>query len=103
MRVKTRLCEMQHKEIVNLKDGSVLAYADDLLISTETAQVESLIVCGRPLLLGLFGRQPDLVIPWDSIQTIGEDAILVSVAPLPAQAPPKRAFSWKKWREFWGA
>ena len=62
MRMQTRLCEMQHKEIVNLKDGAVLGFVDDILISTGTAQVESLIVCGRPRLFGLLGKQADLVV-----------------------------------------
>ena len=94
MRMQTRLCEMQHKEIVNLKDGAVLGFVDDILISTGTAQVESLIVCGRPRLFGLLGKQADLVIPWQSIQTIGEDTILVHFeCPCKPGPPPRRGRS----------
>lgn len=97
----TRLGQLQHKEIVDLRTGAVLGYADDIVLCVETAQVQSLVVCGRPRLFGLLGRQPDLLIPWGQIQTIGEDTVLVSLEhpPTPESAPPR--LPWKKWKEFW--
>ena len=43
-----------------------------------SAQVCSLILRGRPRWFGLLGRGEDLVIPWQQIETIGEDVILVN-------------------------
>ena len=74
-----KLRSLQKKELVNIKDGSKIGYADDMIIDGETATVRTLVVYGRPKFFGLFGRQPDIIIPWQNIEIIGEDAILVSL------------------------
>ncbi len=99
--MEVRLCDLQHKEIVNLTNGAVLGFADDILLQTETAEVVSLIVCGRPRMFGLLGRQNDLVIPWSCIRTVGEDTILVAMDSSPEQCPPLRRSFRKSWKEFW--
>ena len=89
-----RFYELQKKEIVNIRDGSKIGYPDDLLYDRQTAQIKALIVYGRLRWFGLLGRQPELCIPWDDIEIIGEDAILVSTQQLPKEAQrPKR---WAK-------
>lgn len=71
------LCE---KEVVQLEQGVCLGRADDLEFDPATAQLQSLILLGRPRLLGLLGRDESLTIPWQEIETIGTDAILVHTA-----------------------
>ena len=68
------LCE---KEVVQLEQGVCLGRADDLELDPATAQLQSLILLGRPRLFGLLGRDESLTIPWQEIETIGTDAILV--------------------------
>ncbi|MGI5894478.1 MAG: YlmC/YmxH family sporulation protein [Candidatus Merdivicinus sp.] len=99
----TRLVDLQNKQIVNLKNGAMLGYADDVSICVETAKVKALIVCGRPRMFGLLGKQADLIIPWEKIRTIGEDTILVEMEGTACceAAPPRRQWYWKKWRDFW--
>ncbi len=79
------LCE---KEIVQLEQGVCLGRADDLELDPATAQLQSLILLGRPRLLGLLGRDESLIIPWQEIETIGTDAILVHTAVPEAPAAP---------------
>ena len=55
------LCE---KEVVQLEQGVCLGRADDLEFDPATAQLQSLILLGRPRLLGLLGRDESLTIPW---------------------------------------
>ncbi len=62
------LCE---KEVVQLEQGVCLGRADDLEFDPATAQLQSLILLGRPRLLGLLGRDESLTIPWQEIETIG--------------------------------
>jgi len=76
--MEIRLCELQQKEILNVKDGSKIGFADDVLIDMTEKLIKALIVRGRLRLFGLLGREPDLLIPWESIEVIGEDVILVS-------------------------
>ncbi len=72
--------DIRDKEIINLCDGVRLGYATDFEISVCDARIVSLIVpcCGG--FLGL-SRGEAIVIPWDKIECIGEDTILVKVDP----------------------
>ena len=79
------LCE---KEVVQLEQGVCLGRADDLEFDPATAQLQSLILLGRPRLLGLLGRDESLTIPGQEIETIGTDAILVHTAVPEAPAAP---------------
>ena len=79
------LCE---KEVVQLEQGVCLGRADDLELDPATAQLQSLILLGRPRLFGLLGRDESLTIPWQEIETIGTDAILVHTAVPKAPAAP---------------
>ena len=79
------LCE---KEVVQLEQGVCLGRADDLAFDPATARLQSLILLGRPRLFGLLGREENLTIPWQEIETIGTDAVLVHTQ-LPSAAPSK--------------
>lgn len=79
------LCE---KEVVQLEQGMCLGRADDLELDPATAQLQSLILLGRPRLFGLLGRDESLTIPWQEIETIGTDAILVHTAVPKTPAAP---------------
>ena len=71
--------EIREKAVVNLLDGSCFGYASDLVLDTETKSVLTLVIKGRLRFFGLFGREEDVFIPWDRIETIGKDTILVKV------------------------
>ena len=60
----------------------------DLTFDPATAQLQNLILLGRPRLFGLMGRDESLTIPWQEIETIGTDAILVHTAVPQATAAP---------------
>ena len=79
------LCE---KEVVQLEQGVCLGRADDLAFDPATARLQSLILRGRTRLFGLLGREEHLTIPWQEIETIGTDAVLVHTQ-LPSAAPSK--------------
>lgn len=83
-----RIQDLRHKEVVCIKDGTVLGCVSDVEIDTATAQLVAIVIFGRPKCFGLFGREDDCIIPWCDIQVIGEDAILVGW--LPPRPRPKR-------------
>ena len=72
--------DIREKEIINLCDGMRLGYATDFEINVCDARIVALIV---PQSGGLFGlpKGDGLVIPWERIECIGEDTILVKVDP----------------------
>ncbi len=94
--MEVKLCDLQRKEVVSVKNGVKLGFADDVTIDTEQARVRGLVVYGKLRLFGLFGRRPDVVIPWENIEVIGEDAILVSIEEL-----PKETVRRSRWAELW--
>lgn len=73
-----RIVELRHKEVINRSNGCRIGFADDVEVDTITSKVKSVIVFGRPKLFGIFGRNDDVIIPWDDIELIGEDTILVA-------------------------
>ena len=72
-----RVSELRYKEMINVTDGSRYGYVGDAELDLETGQVRALGGPGRLRLFGLLGREEDTVIPWEDIQVIGEDPILV--------------------------
>ena len=85
--------ELCAKEVVQLSNGACLGKADDLELDPQTAQIQSLQLLGRPRFFGLLGRDATLTIPWEEIDKIGVDAVLVRTElPLPE---PKSASFWQ--------
>ena len=72
-----RIYEFGYKEVIDLSDGSRLGYISDVGIDIESGQVRSAVIPRRLRLIGLLGREVDKVIPWEHIEKIGEDIILV--------------------------
>ena len=71
-----RVSEFRQKEVINVHDGRRYGYVVDVEIDLEKGVLDAIVVPGNPRLLGLFGRQPDCIIPWSHIKRIGEDIIL---------------------------
>lgn len=70
--------DIRCKEIINIKSGRRIGYADDIEFDTCTAKICRIIVYGRNRFFGLLGREEDFKICWSDIEIIGEDTILVS-------------------------
>lgn len=83
-----RITEMHNKEVINVCDGTRLGCVDDVEVDTVTARLVAIVVHGRPKMLGILGRDEDMVIPWNDISVIGEDTILVNFT-CPCQPPPR--------------
>lgn len=73
---------LRNKEVVDLRTGEKIGFADDVELDTSQGRVISLIIYGRPRAMGLMGRDDDVVIKCDDIRLIGEDTILVETAGL---------------------
>lgn len=72
-------CELREKEVINLCDGTLLGRPYDFEFNVYEGVITALIV---PRSGGLFGfsRADDLIIPWNQIERIGTDAILVRIS-----------------------
>ena len=71
------LTDLRNKEVIDMKTGLRLGFVDDIEFDTESGQVTSLVIFGRPRAFGIMGREGDIVIKCPEIALIGEDTILV--------------------------
>jgi len=78
--------ELRVKEVVNLRDGRRLGTISDLELDLTTGRVVALVVPGAGRWLGVFGRDHDVVVPWERIRKFGQDVILVDVEDVPSTA-----------------
>jgi YlmC/YmxH family sporulation protein len=69
--------DLRQKEIVNISDGARYGFVGDLEIDTHEGKITGLIVPGPGRVLGVFGRDQEYRIPWERINKIGDDIILV--------------------------
>ncbi len=72
-----RIYDFRQKEVINLADGARLGYVFDAEIDTETGRIIALIIPGQGKVLGLFGKENEFVIPWETIKKIGDDIVLI--------------------------
>ena len=72
--------DLRAKEVVNMIDGKRLGHITDIEINVETGKLTAIVVPGSGRFLGFFGRNEEIVIPWDKINKIGLDVILVETA-----------------------
>ncbi|CAM3411177.1 YlmC/YmxH family sporulation protein [Cytobacillus oceanisediminis] len=72
-----KISEFQMKDVVNVADGRKLGNIGDIDININTGKIEAVVIGGAGKVLGFFGKDEDIVIPWKNILKIGEDVILV--------------------------
>ncbi|WP_462409199.1 YlmC/YmxH family sporulation protein [Neobacillus sp. Marseille-QA0830] len=82
-----RISEFQIKDVVNVSDGKRLGNIGDIEINVSTGKIEAVVISGNGRVLGFFGKDDDIVIPWKNIIKIGHDVILVRYRPIDEQVP----------------
>lgn len=71
------LTEMRYKEVINNSNGCRLGNVCDVEIDTSSGRLTAIVIYGTNKFFGLFGKNPDIRIPWEDINVIGEDTVLV--------------------------
>lgn len=74
-----KLSEMKQKEVINIRDGAKIGLIYDFEIDLENGRMVAIVIPGPGKILGIFGKNNDLIIQWRSIVRIGTDAILVDI------------------------
>ncbi|MFK2824918.1 YlmC/YmxH family sporulation protein [Bacillus sp. B190/17] len=73
----SRISDFQLKDIVNVANGKKLGNISDINLNLTAGTIESIVISRSGKILGLFGKEEEIVIPWTQIIKIGEDVILV--------------------------
>lgn len=84
------ISELQVKEIISVENGQKIGHMTDLEIDVDKGKLLAIVVGTKGKMMGLFGKDDELVIPWSSILTIGEDVILVKNVTRPELYPPEK-------------
>lgn len=71
-------CDLREKDVINVCNGQKLGYVAELEIDTDCGKVTALIVGGESISSILFSKNR-IRVPWDKIQRIGKDTILVDM------------------------
>ena len=91
-----RLTDLRRKEVISAVDGVRIGFVDDVIVDTKTSCVVAFVIFNRFFLCGIFKNGADYIIPWENIQLIGEDAVIISCkTPEPRKSVKKRLFFWK--------
>jgi YlmC/YmxH family sporulation protein len=72
-----KISDFQTKDVVNVGDGRKLGNIADIDIDLSTGKIESVVIQHTGRMLGFFGKDDNIVIPWRNIVKIGADVILV--------------------------
>lgn len=76
-----RISELRDKQVVCVSSGIALGPICDVEVDTNSGRLVSIIIFGRCRCMGLFGREEDIIIPWNEIKVIGPDTVLVGIQP----------------------
>ena len=72
-------CDLREKEVINLCNGARLGCPNDFEFQSCDGRITALVITHGGGFLGL-GREREMVIPWNRIECIGEDTILVKLS-----------------------
>ena len=74
-----RICELREKEVINICDGEKLGNVCDIEFEERTGKIIALIIPGPCKILGIIGRDQEYIIPYECVQRIGSDVVVVEV------------------------
>lgn len=73
--------ELRNLDVINVIDGRHLGNVCDVDVDSETGELRFLILEPPGSRFRFFFRPDDLEIPWESVEIVGVDVILVSIEP----------------------
>lgn len=71
--------DFKQKEVISISDGKILGFVVDVQADFENGEIHSIVVAKTGKIFTNVMGKNNLTIPWDKIQKIGEDVILVDM------------------------
>ena len=75
--MECRLSDLRWREVINVSTGTRLGYVSDVVMELPEGRIAALIVPGPARLFGLLGRESAYILPWEAIEQMGSDIILI--------------------------
>lgn len=96
-----KISDLRVLEVINIADGRRLGPIKDIDIDLEHGRISAIILPGQTRFMGFFGRDEEIVVPWEKVRKIGVDVILVELADLtgvyPDRIPPPSGWKERYW------
>lgn len=90
------IAELRDKQVVCIKDGTILGCVCDVEVDIHTGCLVSIIIFSKKGLFSGALKNDDIIIPWSNIEVIGQDTILVNwEMPNIVRKPQKEFFKFK--------
>lgn len=70
---------LKDMEVIDINNGKKLGIVEDMEIDFEKGKIVSVIIPGPGKLVSFFGKDTEIVIPWECIKKVGIDIILVDM------------------------
>ena len=80
------ITELRNKDVIDKQSGCRIGNVCDVEVDTCCGKLAAIVVAGKLRCFGLLGRD-DIHIPWEDIDVIGDDTILVSTKNCPPCSP----------------
>ncbi|MBR6594537.1 MAG: YlmC/YmxH family sporulation protein [Clostridia bacterium] len=77
-----RYSKLKDKEVINVCNGTRLGYIADIEIDLNSGRILRILVPKSGKCLSFTSAKHPIIIPWQNIERIGDDAILVRIAEL---------------------
>jgi len=74
-----KISDLKMREVINVIDGKRLGEIKDIKLDLELGKIKSIILPGNNKIFKFFGKQEDIVVPWEQIEKLGVDVILVNM------------------------
>jgi len=74
------ISEFQIKDVVDVSSGKKLGTIGDIDINVTSGKIQAIIIGGTGKMMGFFGKEEGMIVPWRNIVKIGEDVILVRLS-----------------------
>lgn len=74
-----KVSDLRLREVINVHNGKKLGLIRDIEFDLEEGRIKSIVVPGSSKVLGFFGKNDDIVVPWHKIKKLGLDVILVEL------------------------
>lgn len=77
--VMARGIDFKQKEVINIKNGTIIGCVVDVNADFITGEIKSIIVSPINKFTNIFSSKNSITIAWEKINKIGEDVILVDI------------------------
>lgn len=75
-----KISDLRVREVINIVDGRRLGPVKDIDLDLTKGYLSALVLPGQNhFFRGFFGREEEIIVPWEKIIKIGVDVILVEL------------------------